>query len=351
MTVVIDGTTGITSPSGQFNSASTFGFKNRIINGAMMIDQRNAGATATITADPQYSIDRWKFGISQASKVSAQRSTVAPAGFSNSVLLTSLSAMTIGSSDYGGFQQDIEGFNIADLGWGTANAQPVTISFWVRSSLTGTFSGALRNLAQNRAYPFTFSISSANTWEYKTVTVAGDTSGTWLTDNTTGIRLSFNISTGSTYLGTAGSWVGSNIVGATGSVNLLATNGATFYITGVQLEKGSTATSFDYRPYGTELALCQRYFYKTYNTEVAVGTSTAVGSVYCETIAAGNLSRLKAFNPRLPVSMRTTPTVTLYSQYYYGNNLKGKARYYPLFYYTLFFKLFYISIKKQFICL
>jgi hypothetical protein len=238
----------------------------------MMIDQRNAGATATITADPQYSIDRWKFGISQASKVSAQRSTVAPAGFSNSVLLTSLSAMTIGSSDYGGFQQDIEGFNIADLGWGTANAQPVTISFWVRSSLTGTFSGALRNLAQNRAYPFTFSISSANTWEYKTVTVAGDTSGTWLTDNTTGIRLSFNISTGSTYLGTAGSWVGSNIVGATGSVNLLATNGATFYITGVQLEKGSTATSFDYRPYGTELALCQRYFEKSYPMGTAIGT-------------------------------------------------------------------------------
>jgi hypothetical protein len=147
------------------------------------------------------------------------------------------------------------------LAWGTANAQTVTLSFWVRSSLTGTFSGALSNSAQDRNYPFTFTISTANTFEYKSVTIVGDTSGTWIgSTNGIGIRVKFNLGTGSTYLQTAGAWTASYANGATGSVALVNTNTATFYITGVQLEKGSTATSFDYRPISTELALCQRYF-------------------------------------------------------------------------------------------
>jgi hypothetical protein len=155
--------------------------------------------------------------------------------------------------------QVVEGFNVADLGWGTATAQTVTLSFRVRSSLTGTFAGSIQNGSSNRSYPFTFTISAANTFEDKTVTIAGDTSGTWATDNTAGMRVQFNMGTGSTYSGTAGAWAGANYISATGATNLIATNGATFYITGVQLEKGSTATSFDYRPYGTELVLCQRY--------------------------------------------------------------------------------------------
>jgi hypothetical protein len=225
----------------------------------MVIDQRNAGASVTFN-DETFPVDRFRGHCTQTSKLTAQRSSTAPAGFSNSLLLTSSSAYSVTSGDIFVLGQGVEGFNVGDLGWGTANAQTITLSFWVRSSLTGTFGGALRNSAGNRAYPFTYTISVANTFEYKTVTVVGDTSGTWLTDNGVGIRLVFSLGAGSTYSGTAGAWAGSNFWSATGATSVVGTNGATFYITGVQLEKGSTATSFDYRPYGTELALCQRYY-------------------------------------------------------------------------------------------
>jgi hypothetical protein len=242
----ITGTSGIT------------GFKNRIINGAMMIDQRNAGAS--VTASNYNLVDRWAYAASQSSKFSAQQSTTAPSGFINSLIMTTASAVTIGAGDIFNINQPIEGLNISDLGWGTASAQTVTLSFWVRSSLTGTFGGSLSNSAVNRSYPFTYTVSSANTFEYKTITITGDTSGTWLTTNGVGIRLFFSLGTGSTYSGTAGAWAGADYRSSTGATSVVGTNGATFYITGVQLEKGSTATSFDYRPYGTELALCQRYY-------------------------------------------------------------------------------------------
>ena len=154
---------------------SSLGFRNRIINGAMVIDQRNAGASVTPTATGTYGVDRWCGILSAASKFSMQQSTTAPSNYKNSVLITSLSAYSVGAGDYFSFLQLIEGNNIVDLGWGTATAQSVTLSFWVRSSLTGTFGGALRNNASNRSYPFTYTISAANTWEQKSVTIAGDT--------------------------------------------------------------------------------------------------------------------------------------------------------------------------------
>jgi hypothetical protein len=239
--------------------AQAQGFRNRIINGDMRIDQRNAGASVTPT-DGQYTVDRWQAKLSQASKYSVQQSTTAPSGFSNSVVVTSLSAYSIGSSDAFSFRQAIEGLNFSDLGWGTANAKTITLSFWVRSSLIGTFGGSFFNSAANRSYPFTYSISVADTWEQKSVTVVGDTSGTWLTTNGVGVYVVFGLGVGSTLSGTAGSWSGNLYISATGATSVVGTNGATFYITGVQLEVGSVATEFERRPYGTELQLCQRYY-------------------------------------------------------------------------------------------
>jgi hypothetical protein len=251
------------SPGLLDSNAQYYGFKNRLINSAMVIDQRNNGASVAITTSDNYTLDRWQGTASANSRYTIQRdaaSVTPPAGFTNYLGATSVSSGAPGSTDAYLISQFVEGLNVADLGWGTANAQTVTLSFWVRSSLTGAFGGTVTNSASNRSYPFSYTISAANTWEQKSITIPGDTSGTWLTTNGVGLRLRFSMGMGSSYLGTANTWAGSFIGAPTGSTNVIATNGATFYITGVQLEKGSTATSFDYRPYGTELSLCQRYF-------------------------------------------------------------------------------------------
>ena len=263
MTVSIDGANGVVfnDLSTQNTAAIGFGFKSRIINGAMVIDQRNAGASVTPSADG-YILDRFAQFQSVPSKFSFQQNAGAvtpPIGFSNYFGCTVVSAYSIIAGSYYIIRQNIEGFNTADFGWGTSSASPATLSFWVRSSLTGTFGGSLSNSAANRSYPFTYSIPTANTWIYVTLTIAGDTTGTWLTNSSTGIQVNLGLGVGSTYSGTAGSWAVGNLTSATGAVSVVGTSGATFYITGVQLEKGSTATSFDYRDYGRELIMCQRY--------------------------------------------------------------------------------------------
>jgi hypothetical protein len=244
------------------NGSGYTGYKNRIINGGMVIDQRNAGASVTNTTSVLYVTDRFAILGSASSKFTGQQnagSVTPPVGYINYLGLTSSSAYSISSSDFFITGQLIEGLNVADLAWGTANAAPVTLSFWVRSSLTGTFGGAISNSAQNRSYPFSYTISSANTWEQKTVTIAGDTSGTWLTTNGIGIRVWLGLGVGSTYSTTAGAWAAGLYLSATGATSVVGTNGATFYITGVQLERGSNATSFEFRDYGRELIMCQRY--------------------------------------------------------------------------------------------
>jgi hypothetical protein len=285
---------------------SSFGFKNRIINGAMVIDQRNAGASITVTNAGLFSVDRWETYGSPSSKFSAQQnagSVTPPVGFKNYLGCTSLSAYTLGATDQEVIDQAIEGLNVYDLAWGTANAQPITISFWVRSSLTGTFGGSVQNSAANRCYPYSYTISSANTWEYKTITIAGDTTGTWLTTNGVGLRLYISLGTGSTYSATSGVWgAGPYITAPTGATSVVGTNGATFYITGVQLEKGSTATSFDYRPYTTELSLCQRYFWILKQLDTAGGYTFATGAVTQTSDCLYVISN--------PVQMRTAPTIT-----------------------------------------
>jgi hypothetical protein len=302
MSVTINGTSGLVfnDASTQATAATGFGFKNRIINGAMVIDQRNAGASVSFAASSSgYTVDRMQFSNITDGSWTAQRSTTTATGFTNSLLCTVTAAdASLAATQFATIVQYIEGFNIGDLGWGTASAQTVTLSFWVRSSLTGTFGGSIVNSGQDRSYPFTYTINSANTFEQKTVTIAGDTSGTWLTNNGIGIRVYFGLGVGSTYSGTAGAWGATLYISATGATSVVGTNGATFYITGVQLEKGSTATSFDYRPYGTELALCQRYYYKT----IATGADSpfGMGSVTTATIA----DIIVPF----PINMRTAPT-------------------------------------------
>jgi hypothetical protein len=307
MTISISGTTGITL-AGQFDSASTFSFKNRIINGGMVIDQRNAGAsvTATTTGSLVYTVDRWAYYADQASKFTVQQnagSVTPPTGFINYLGVTSSSAYTVGSAEAFGIDQNIEGLNVSDFGWGSASAATVTFSFWVRSSLTGAFGGSFRNSASNRSYPFTYSISAANTWEQKTITIVGDTSGTWLTTNGIGIRIWFSIGAGSTFNGTVNTWSSGSYLQASGATSVVGTSGATFYITGVQLEKGSTATSFDYRPYGTELALCQRYFvqYNASSGSSALGLLAGISSTTTQGLA----------NLITPVVMRTTPSIVI----------------------------------------
>ena len=267
------------------NSGSELSFRNRIINGDMRIDQRNAGASVTPAA-LEYQIDRWRYFASQASKITMgqnQGSVTPPAGFTNYLGLTSSSAYSVLAADFFGYQQFIEGLNASDLAWGTANAQAVTLSFWVRSSLTGTFGGSIQNSGTNRSYPFSYTINAANTWEQKTVTIPGDTSGTWLTTNGRGIAVNLMIGVGSNNSGAAGAWAAADYRSATGATSVVGTNGATFYITGVQLEAGSVATPFERRDYGRELMMCQRYYESiatTTNTAAAAGQAFTNANVF-----------------------------------------------------------------------
>lgn len=305
--IVLD-SSGNATFAGTAVPASSF-LRNRIINGDMRIDQRNAGASIT-PVNLQYSVDRFGCELTQASKYSAQQNAGAvtpPAGFTNYIGATSLSAYSSLSTDSFTLFQRIEGYNTSDLAWGSADAKTVTISFWVRSSLTGTFGGSLRNSAADRSYVFSYSISAANTWEQKSVTVSGDTTGTWLTTNGVGISVFFDIGSGSNLKTTAGAWAAGNYKGVTGGVSVVGTNGATFYLTGVQLEVGTAATPFERRQYGQELMLCQRYYEANVNTSGA-GAGCAAGF-------SGSVTSGIAYYAAVSylVWKRAAPTITLYN--------------------------------------
>ena len=279
--------------------------RNMLVNGAMVIDQRNSGtAISSLGQYTTYTLDRWKYYSDQAAKFSFQQnqsSVTPPVGFTKYLGLTSLSAFSPATDETVTISQHVEGFNSAKLGWGTSDAITVSLSFWVRSSLTGTFSGALIG-GQN--YIFTYSISSANTWEYKTITITGSTTGTWNTDNTSGVRVLFTLGYGSGQVGTANAWQSADLA-ASGSVQVAGTSGATFYITGVQLEVGDTATPFEHRSYGDELARCQRYYrlIGTYGDPYATQ-----GNYILVDVTYNNENRI--IIPYLNPPMRTTPSVT-----------------------------------------
>jgi len=296
MSLQLNGDTGVTfnDASLQGAAASPYVLKNRIINGDMQISQR--GTSFTVDGVNTYSLDRWQVEDATDGVFTVDQSSDAPSGFVNSLLVTVTTAdASIGATQVALVRQRIEGLNATDLGWGTASAQTVTLSFWVKSSLTGTFGGAILNSAANRSYPYTYTISVANTWEKKSITIAGDTSGTWLYDNGIFAQVDFSMAAGSTYLGTANAWAGTLYLGATGQTQIMSTLNATWRVTGVQFEIGTSATPFERRLYGQELALCQRYYQD--GTLRMRGYNTAGNSIGASML----------FN----TAMRASPTVTI----------------------------------------
>ena len=297
------------------------GGANKIINGDMRIDQRNAGASV-VPAATAYTVDRFKLAMSQASKITIGQTyggVTPPMGFTTYLGSKVTTTVTIGAGDFFHLQQIVEGLNCQDLNWGTANAKAVTLSFWVYSDQTGTFGGSLENSAVTRAYPFTYTVGVANTWTLITVNIAGDTSGTWLTSNLEGVRVNWGLGVGTTYSGTAGAWATADYRSATGAKNLMPTANALFYITGVKLEVGSIATPFVPDDRQVSLAKCQRYYCKTFpqgtapaqNTTIALGTLGDVSSVT-------GLSHWA--NWRYPTVMRAAPSITTYSTDNASNN-------------------------------
>lgn len=315
-----------------YDSGSSLGFRNRIINGDMRIDQRNVGAAvtsgsgSTAGAYAPYPVDRFvaqsfSTAAGNGAAFTAQRNAggiTPPPGFSNYVGITVTSTQaTLQSGSVYRFIHRIEGFNISDLGWGSANASAVTLSFWVRSSVAGTYGGVLNNTGNGgwRVYPFTFAISAANTWEYKTVVIPGDVAGSWRTNQDAGIEVSITFGISSNWAHTPGVWGSAEGYGAAGTVNLMATNGATFQLTGMQLESGTVATPFERRDYGRELMMCQRYYEKSFPhgvTPANGGSSTTLATVDGSVsgmaqnrIGAGPTTQFK-------VSKRAIPTMTKY---------------------------------------
>ena len=319
----VNADTLVTSTSGGILGAGNASImKNRIINGAMMISQRGTSFTPALY---DYTLDRYQTQVTQSSKFTIAQSTTAPAGFGFSMLATSSSAYSITSTDCFAEKQYIEGFNFYDCAWGTASAKTVTLSFWVQSSLTGTFGGALQNSAGNRSYPYSYTISSANTWTQVSVTILGDTTGTWVgATNGVGCVVIFSLGMGSTLSNTAGAWAAGDYRSATGATSVVGTNGATFYITGVQLEVGSSATGFEYVNYQTSLANCQRYYENNYGVGYAVGSVQAYdgnGGAYITGYQTG--SAQKSVSQTYKVTKRDKPTITFYDNA--GNSGKLSA--------------------------
>jgi hypothetical protein len=281
-------------PNG-LNIGQIGGTRNKIINGAMTIDQRNAGAAYT-PSGVAYALDRWNTFMPTGSGHSIQKVSDAPAGFVSSQKVTIGTGAAPAAANQNAIWQPIEGNNIYDLGFGTASAKPITVSFVVKSSVTGTFNIAIVNGTGTRSYVSTYTINSADTWEYKSVSIEGDTTGTWATDNGVGLTLWFSLGFGSDFETTPNSWASGDFKASSSGVDLVATSGATWQITGVQLEAGDTATPFEHRSYGAELALCQRYFWSNPNT------------YYYYKGRESDRSRIATVP--FPVQMRAAPTIT-----------------------------------------
>ena len=296
--IAIDNSGHVQIDGQQLPTTGALSNRNLIINGAMSVAQRGTSFTVT----DAYTLDRYKFKENTAGAVTVTQSSTAPDGFSYSLKVDVTTADTsMGSTDHGVLMYHVEGYNFAQANFGSSAAKKVTLSFWVRSNKTGTYGVALQNNAQNRARVKEYTISSADTWEHKTITLDGDTAGTWLTTNGTGGKITWGLAGGSTYATSdLSNWKSSNLFLTSNQVNLFDSTSNEWYLTGVQLEVGEKATPFEYRSYGDELAKCQRYFYKIGGD--TVDTALGIGAVYSSTQINVHLD--------LPCAMRTKPSAT-----------------------------------------
>ena len=295
-----------TDGSGQLAWSTAYRNRNLILNGAQVIDQRNAGAS--VSGDGKFPVDRWKASKVGSGAFSMQQSSTTPSDFNHSVVCTVTTADTsLAASDEYSYRHFVEGFNFCHANWGTSSAYPITLSFWVRSSVTGTYAVGFRNNAGNRTNPSTYTISSANTWEYKTVTVAGDTTGTWEgATNNIGVGVIFSLGAGSNYQGTANTWNASGTWSTASATQWISTSSATWYVTGIQMELGSQSTAFEHRSFGDELAACQRYTY-VYNSQKIGGEKSL-----CNLAKWSNGTAYGSFS--FPMEMRTAPSATIYNK-------------------------------------
>jgi len=303
---------GLTS----INGGQVGGRRNLVINGEMQVSQR-VGTTATATANGSYLIDRFSTYVNGGGAYTVQQVTDTPAGFKNAAKVTITTAdSSLAAGDYYVMQYRAEGVDIAHLNCGTSDAETVTLSFWVKSSLTGNFGGAMRNGAADRNYPYLYNIAQANTWEKKSITLTLDTTGTWLTTTGQGLVFMWDFGSGTNFQGTADQWQAGNFHSAASQVKLIATNSSTWYVTGVQLETGSTATDFEHKSFGEELSLCQRYYEKSYDYDVVAGTTTYIGMHLMGGNVAATAGTSHISGPTIPfqVPKRDNPTIVAYDQ-------------------------------------
>lgn len=308
---IANGGTGATTVAGALANLGLVTqptYRNRLINGDFTISQRSSALTTTTGGT--YIADRWSLSSSNAN---ITYSMFATANLTPNPMAGRLSATTgtaAGAANFWGLVQAIEGTLVADLRWGTASASTITVSFWLRSSITGTFGVAIRNSAINRSYVTSVTQNVASTWEYKTVTIPGDQSGTWLTTTGVGINVHITAGAGTNFLTTANTWTAGNFLGPTGMTNAMATNGNTFDVTGVQVESGSVATPYEFRPFTTEMLLCQRYFVSSYIYGTAAGAASSSNGSF--RLVGNDPSNALFMTSRWPVPMRGTPSVIIY---------------------------------------
>jgi hypothetical protein len=307
---IANGGTGATTVAGALANLGLVTqptYRNRLINGDFNINQRAATST---TAGGTYIADRWSLSSSNANITHSLFSTANLTPNPTAGRLTATTGTAAGAANFWGLVQSIEGTLVADLRWGTASASTITVSFWLRSSITGTFGVAIRNSAINRSYVTSVTQNVAGTWEYKTVTIPGDQSGTWLTTAAAGIIVHITAGAGTNFLTTANTWTAGNFLGPTGMTNAMATNGNTFDVTGVQVESGSVATPYEFRPFTSEILLCQRYYFTSYIYGTAPGAASASNGSY--RVVGNDPSNGLFMSSRWPVSMRGTPGVVIY---------------------------------------